>query len=84
MRGPIGSTFAGPHSVASAEIFEEGHQVIMVEIMSDMKERGGRGNANLGVSGAIPPSFTSPPETFHVRSVDISITPNKSMRCYTQ
>jgi len=23
--GPIGSTFAGPHSVACAEIFDEGH-----------------------------------------------------------
>jgi len=29
----------GPISVACAEIFEEGHQVIMVEIMSDVKER---------------------------------------------
>ena len=37
MRGPIGSTFAGYRSVTCAEIFEEGHQVIMIEIMSDMK-----------------------------------------------
>ena len=80
MRGPVGSTFAGPHSVASAEIFE-GHQVTMVEIMSDVKERG---YANLGVPGGMHPSFTSPAKTFHVRSVDISVTPNNSMSYYTQ
>ena len=27
---------------------------------------------------------SSPEETFHVRSTDMSITPNKSMSCYTQ
>jgi len=39
VRGPIGNTFA----VACAEMFEEGHQVVMVEIMSDVEERGPRG-----------------------------------------
>jgi len=29
-------------------------------------------------------SFTSLEETFHVRSTDMSITPNKCMSCYTQ
>jgi len=38
--GPDWNNFAGPHSVARADIFEEGQQVIMVEIMSDVKERG--------------------------------------------
>jgi len=40
VRGPIGSTFAEPHSVACAETFEE-HQVIMIEI-GDVKERGAK------------------------------------------
>jgi len=43
VRGPIGSIFAGPHPVACADIFEEDHQVIMVEIMSDVKERRTKG-----------------------------------------
>ena len=60
MRGPIGSPFAGPHSVAWAEIFEEGHQVIKVEIMSDVKERCSEGNANLRVFRVMPTSFTTP------------------------
>jgi len=42
-----------------------------------------KGKAKL-VSGAIPLSFTSPEETFHVRSTDMSITTNTSMRGYTQ
>jgi len=37
MRSSIGSTFAGLHSVACAEIFEE-HQVIMIEI-GDVEQR---------------------------------------------
>jgi len=52
--------------------------------MSDVKERVPKGNANLWVSGGMPPSFTSPTETFHVRSMDISVVPNKSMSYYTQ
>jgi len=35
--------FCGAHSVAFAEIFEEGLQVTMVEITSDVKERGPKG-----------------------------------------
>jgi len=38
--GPSGNTFAELHSVAWAEIFVEGHQVMIIEIMSDVKERG--------------------------------------------
>ena len=41
MQGPIGSNFAGPHSVACTEIFGEDH-VIMIEI-GDVKERGPKG-----------------------------------------
>jgi len=61
-----------------AEIFEEGHQVIRVEIMSNVKERGLKRNANPRVSGGMPPSFTSPAEIFHARSMDLYRTPNKS------
>jgi len=39
MRGPFGNTFAGPHFVACAEIFEVIHQVIVIEI-GDVKEGG--------------------------------------------
>jgi len=37
VRGRIGSTYAGPQSVACAENFEREHQLIMVEI-GDAKE----------------------------------------------
>ena len=36
------------------------------------------------VSGNIPLSFTSPEETFHGRSTDMSITLNEPMHCYIQ
>jgi len=49
--------------------------------MSDVKERDRMRNANLGVSGAMPPSLTSPEEIPHVLSMDIS---DKSMSYYTQ
>jgi len=39
VRGPIGSTFAGPHLVVCAELFE-GHHVITTEIV-DVKGRSG-------------------------------------------
>jgi len=49
------------------------------------KSEARRDNANLGVSGGRhAPNFTSPAETFHVRYMDISVTPNKSISCYTQ
>jgi len=38
--GPDMKHFAGPHSAACAKVMEEGHQIIMIEIMSDVKERG--------------------------------------------
>jgi len=41
-------------------------------------------NANLGMSGGMPPNFTSPAETFHIRSIDISVTTNKSMSSYAK
>jgi len=36
------------------------------------------------VFGDMPPSFTYPTETFPVRSIDISGTPNESTSYYTQ
>jgi len=54
VRDPIGSISAGPHSVACAEMFEDGHHVIMVEIMSDVKER--------DLKGQCPPGGLTPPE----------------------
>jgi len=35
-------------------------------------------------SVVVCPSFSSPTEAFHVRCMGISVTPNKSMSCYTQ
>jgi len=52
----------------------------MVEIMGEAR----RSNSNLGVPVGMHPSFTSPAETFRIRYVDISVTPNKSMNYYTQ
>jgi len=40
--------------VACAEMFEEGHHVIMVEIMSDVKEQ--------DLKGQCPPGGLTPPE----------------------
>ena len=65
-------------------MFEEGHQVIIIEIMSDVKERGPKKECQARVFGCIPLSFTFPEETFRVRPMDESITLNKPMHCYTQ
>jgi len=43
-----------------------------------------KSNTKLGVSGGMLPSFSSPAETFHVCSTDISVKLNKSMGCWTQ
>jgi len=62
--------------------FEDGHQVKIIKIMSDVnavKARGPkRAMPSQGVWGMLL-SFTSADETFHVRSTDMSITSNKSM-----
>jgi len=55
-------------------MFEEGDQVIMIEIMSDEKIARPEGVMPIQVSGGMPPSFTSPTETFYDRSMDISVT----------
>jgi len=53
--------------------------------MNVVKERRPKtDNAKLGVSGGMPFSVTSPIEIFHVRSTDISVSPNKSVNCYTE
>jgi len=74
MRAPVGNTFAGPHSVGCAEIFDGRNRAIIIEI-SDVKEQGLMGRYQARVIWRHAPSFTSPAET----STDISVPPNKSM-----
>jgi len=56
----------------------------MIEVMSDVQEQNPKGKCQARVSGGMPISFTSPAETFHVCSTDISVIPKKSMSYYAQ
>jgi len=74
VRGPIGSSFAGPYSAACAEIFDgvSSHSEIV-----DVKELGPRQARE--VEG-MPPNFTSPAEI----STDSAVTPNESMTTHPE
>jgi len=73
--GPIGSTFAGPHSVGCAKFLEGEHQ-IMIKIMINMKKRGPNTPSVMPNKGSlgICPTFIYPTETFHVRAMSLPRT----------